>query len=124
VNTAVAAADQTSLCISSQANPLVYFDIALGRYGDAVPLGRIVMELKEDVVPRTTGGGGGGRQVLSLREEGWWWCQQQSRVFRPATAAPAAPAAAPVGGRGAEDHRRACVCVGGGAQEVDGCHVL
>jgi hypothetical protein len=38
----------------------VYFDIALGRYGDAVPLGRIVMELKEDVVPKTTGGGGGG----------------------------------------------------------------
>jgi hypothetical protein len=35
----------------------VYFDIALGRYGDAVPLGRIVMELKEDVVPKTTGGG-------------------------------------------------------------------
>uniref|UniRef100_A0A383W8Y0 PPIase cyclophilin-type domain-containing protein n=1 Tax=Tetradesmus obliquus TaxID=3088 RepID=A0A383W8Y0_TETOB len=35
------------------ANPLVFFDIALGRYGDAVPLGRIVMELKEDVVPKT-----------------------------------------------------------------------
>lgn len=34
-------------------NPLVYFDIKLGRYGDAVPLGRIVMELKEDVVPKT-----------------------------------------------------------------------
>eukprot|EP00878_Enallax_costatus_P003061 GHUV01003260.1.p1 GENE.GHUV01003260.1~~GHUV01003260.1.p1 ORF type:complete len:296 (+),score=92.32 GHUV01003260.1:485-1372(+) len=35
-------------------NPLVYFDLALGRYGDAVPLGRIIMELKEDVVPKTT----------------------------------------------------------------------
>eukprot|EP00879_Flechtneria_rotunda_P031201 GHRR01034061.1.p2 GENE.GHRR01034061.1~~GHRR01034061.1.p2 ORF type:complete len:104 (+),score=17.14 GHRR01034061.1:81-392(+) len=34
-------------------NPLVYFDIALGRYGDAVPLGRLVMEVKEDVVPKT-----------------------------------------------------------------------
>jgi hypothetical protein len=51
-----------ALCYSSlpaaarhQANPLVYFDIALGRYSDAVPLGRIVMELKEDVVPKTTG---------------------------------------------------------------------
>eukprot|EP00878_Enallax_costatus_P012607 GHUV01013166.1.p2 GENE.GHUV01013166.1~~GHUV01013166.1.p2 ORF type:complete len:105 (+),score=10.13 GHUV01013166.1:982-1296(+) len=37
-----------------QSNPLVYFDLALGRYGDAVPLGRIIMELKEDVVPKTT----------------------------------------------------------------------
>ncbi|KAF6253704.1 cyclophilin-like domain-containing protein [Scenedesmus sp. NREL 46B-D3] len=36
------------------ANPLVFFDIALGRYGDAVPLGRVVMELREDVVPKTT----------------------------------------------------------------------
>ncbi|MEW5300714.1 MAG: hypothetical protein WDW36_003624 [Sanguina aurantia] len=35
------------------ANPLVYFDIKLGRYGDAVPLGRIVMELKADATPRT-----------------------------------------------------------------------
>lgn len=31
---------------TTQANPLVYFDIALGRYGDATPLGRVVMELK------------------------------------------------------------------------------
>jgi hypothetical protein len=29
-----------------QENPLVFFDIQLGRYGDATPLGRIVMELK------------------------------------------------------------------------------
>lgn len=29
-----------------QSNPLVYFDIALGRYGDATPLGTIVMEVK------------------------------------------------------------------------------
>ncbi len=36
-----------------QANPKVFFDIKLGRYGDAVPLGRIVMELKADVVPKT-----------------------------------------------------------------------
>ncbi|GAB4822769.1 hypothetical protein N2152v2_009815 [Parachlorella kessleri] len=34
-------------------NPLCYFDIKLGRYGDAVALGRIVMEIKEDVVPKT-----------------------------------------------------------------------
>ncbi|KAI8464267.1 MAG: cyclophilin-like domain-containing protein [Monoraphidium minutum] len=34
-------------------NPLVYFDVKLGRYGDATPLGRIVMELKADVVPKT-----------------------------------------------------------------------
>ena len=39
-------------CLSAsllQGNPLVYFDIKLGRYGDAQPLGRIVMELKKDV---------------------------------------------------------------------------
>lgn len=34
-------------------NPLVYFDIKLGRYGDGTPLGRIVMELKQDVCPKT-----------------------------------------------------------------------
>lgn len=31
----------------------MFFDIQAGRYGDAQPLGRIVMELKEDVTPRT-----------------------------------------------------------------------
>lgn len=38
------------------ANPKVYFDIALGKKeaGYQTPLGRIVMELKEDVVPKTT----------------------------------------------------------------------
>ena len=35
------------------ANPLVYFDIQLGRYGDATKLGRIVMELKADTTPKT-----------------------------------------------------------------------
>ena len=34
-------------------NPLVYFDIKLDRYGEGVPLGRITMELKKDVVPLT-----------------------------------------------------------------------
>lgn len=34
-------------------NPIVYFDIKLGRYGDSTPLGRVVMELKADVVPKT-----------------------------------------------------------------------
>ena len=35
------------------ANTLVYFDIQLGRYGDATKLGRITMELKEDTTPKT-----------------------------------------------------------------------
>ena len=34
-------------------NTLVYFDINLGRYGDSIPLGRVVFELKEDITPRT-----------------------------------------------------------------------
>lgn len=34
-------------------NTLVYFDMKLGRYGEGTPLGRIVMEIKEDVVPKT-----------------------------------------------------------------------
>jgi len=37
----------------SPSNPLVYFDIKLGRYGEGTPLGRIVMELKTDVTPKT-----------------------------------------------------------------------
>mmetsp|Transcript_10060 Transcript_10060/g.30115 ORF Transcript_10060/g.30115 Transcript_10060/m.30115 type:complete len:300 (+) Transcript_10060:88-987(+) len=36
------------------ANPVVFLDIALGRYGDATQLGRIVIELKNDVVPKTS----------------------------------------------------------------------
>ena len=34
-------------------NPLVFMDIKLGRYGEGTPLGRIVIELKEDVTPQT-----------------------------------------------------------------------
>ena len=34
-------------------NTMVYFDIKLGRYGEGTPLGRIVMELKDDVTPKT-----------------------------------------------------------------------
>ena len=36
----------------ASANPLVYFDVALGRDA-ATPLGRIVMEIKADTVPKT-----------------------------------------------------------------------
>eukprot|EP00775_Hariotina_reticulata_P005618 gene5618-5856_t len=46
--------DAVVAAAKTKSNPLVFFDIALGRYGDATPLGRIVMELKEDVVPKTT----------------------------------------------------------------------
>lgn len=35
------------------ANPVVYLDIKLGRYGDGTPLGRICIELKDDIVPQT-----------------------------------------------------------------------
>eukprot|EP00899_Mesostigma_viride_P015600 jgi/Mesvir1/24040/Mv10776-RA.1 len=34
-------------------NPKVFFDIKLGRTGEGTPLGRIVMELKKDIVPET-----------------------------------------------------------------------
>mmetsp|Transcript_7789 Transcript_7789/g.34796 ORF Transcript_7789/g.34796 Transcript_7789/m.34796 type:complete len:198 (-) Transcript_7789:142-735(-) len=34
-------------------NTMVYFDLQLGRYGDATKLGRVVMELKDDVTPKT-----------------------------------------------------------------------
>ena len=50
------AAEPTSYTPPLEVNPanaLVYFDIQLGRYGDATPLGRIVMELKEDTTPKT-----------------------------------------------------------------------
>jgi len=36
-----------------QNNPKAYFDLQLGRGDSATPLGRVVFELKEDVVPRT-----------------------------------------------------------------------
>ena len=34
-------------------NTMVYFDLQLGRYGAATKLGRVVMELKDDVTPKT-----------------------------------------------------------------------
>lgn len=34
-------------------NTLVYFDLKLGRYGAGTPIGRVVIELKDDVTPRT-----------------------------------------------------------------------
>ncbi len=36
-----------------QENPLIYFDLSLGRYGGGTLLGRVVVELKADVVPKT-----------------------------------------------------------------------
>ncbi|EIE25709.1 hypothetical protein COCSUDRAFT_12651 [Coccomyxa subellipsoidea C-169] len=40
-------------CFPAQANPKVYLDLQLGRT-NATPLGRVVVELKEDVVPKTS----------------------------------------------------------------------
>ena len=37
----------------SQGTPKVYFDVQLGRGRDATKLGRIVMELRSDVTPKT-----------------------------------------------------------------------
>lgn len=47
------AAASAAAAFRLQANPLVFLDIVLGRYGDATPLGRVVVELKADVVPKT-----------------------------------------------------------------------
>jgi Cyclophilin type peptidyl-prolyl cis-trans isomerase/CLD len=44
---------QVHLVCFVQVHPLVFFDLQLGRYGDAVPLGRVIMELKADTVPKT-----------------------------------------------------------------------
>ena len=38
---------------ANPANTLVYFDMKLGRYGEGTKLGRIVMELKSDICPKT-----------------------------------------------------------------------
>ena len=40
-------------CSPVQANPVVFFDIKLGRYGEGTPLGRVEIELKADVTPLT-----------------------------------------------------------------------
>lgn len=37
----------------NEENPLVYFDIKLGRYGEGTKLGRVVFELKSDITPKT-----------------------------------------------------------------------
>mmetsp|Transcript_10855 Transcript_10855/g.27459 ORF Transcript_10855/g.27459 Transcript_10855/m.27459 type:complete len:299 (+) Transcript_10855:171-1067(+) len=49
-------------------NPLVYFDIKIGRYGEGTQLGRIVMELKEDVTPKTAEN---FRQLCTSEQEGF-----------------------------------------------------
>ena len=36
-----------------QNNPVAFFDLKLGRYGEGTPLGRVTFELKDDVVPKT-----------------------------------------------------------------------
>mmetsp|Transcript_9958 Transcript_9958/g.15912 ORF Transcript_9958/g.15912 Transcript_9958/m.15912 type:complete len:271 (-) Transcript_9958:412-1224(-) len=63
------AAEPTSYTPSLPVNPentLVYFDLQLGRYGDATPLGRVTMELKEDATPKTAE----NFKQLCLAEEG------------------------------------------------------
>ncbi|PNH01043.1 Peptidyl-prolyl cis-trans isomerase [Tetrabaena socialis] len=57
---------QPPLGAPNPSNPLVFFDLKLGRYGDATPIGRIVMELKADVTPRTAE----NFRQLCLREPG------------------------------------------------------
>jgi cyclophilin family peptidyl-prolyl cis-trans isomerase len=52
--------------LTLQDNPVVFFDIKLGRYGDATPLGRIEIELKADVAPKTAE----NFKQLALKEEG------------------------------------------------------
>ena len=54
-----------------QENPLVYLDLSLGRYGDATPLGRVVIELKEDAVPKTAQNFKAAGRVPA----GWQWLQ-------------------------------------------------
>ena len=39
--------------VNVQSNPKVYLDLQLGRSSGATPLGRVVVELKADVVPKT-----------------------------------------------------------------------
>lgn len=63
----------------------MYFDIKLGRYGDATPLGRIEIELKEDVTPKTAE----NFKQLCLQPPGQGY--KGSRFHR-------------VGGRGAQHH--------------------
>jgi hypothetical protein len=56
----------------------VYFDIKLGRYGDATPLGRIVMELKVGGLGAGRGAAGAGIMWGAARRRGgtsaWQWC--------------------------------------------------
>jgi len=63
------AAEPTSYTPSLPVNPentLVYFDLQLGRYGDATPLGRVTMELKEDATPKTVRPGCSGKGAMGF----------------------------------------------------------
>lgn len=64
------------LVLVFQANPLVFFDMKLGRYGEGVKLGRIVMELKEDVVPKTS------KNFVELSQKGQGEGYKASRFHR------------------------------------------
>lgn len=46
-----------------QANPLVFFDIQLGRYGDATPIGRIVS------TPWSTGGSSRVQELVARQQQ-------------------------------------------------------
>ncbi len=48
-----------------QENPIVWFDMRLGRYGDATPLGQIEIEVKQDICPKVGGAVGRGQPQTS-----------------------------------------------------------
>ena len=50
-----------------QENPIVWFDMRLGRYGDATPLGRIEIEVKQDICPKV------GAQPRPASRPPWVW---------------------------------------------------
>eukprot|EP00850_Spirogloea_muscicola_P012990 SM000086S23042 [mRNA] locus=s86:282223:284637:- [translate_table: standard] len=81
-------------------NPRVYLDLVLGRYGPGTPLGRVVIELKKDMAPRTADNflqlcqrpaGEGYRNSRFHRIIPGFMCQGQSSLHRrPALAGRAA----------------------------------
>ncbi len=65
----------------------MFFDIKLGRYGDATPIGRVVMEVKADVCPKTAEVGDRGALVSEIPGTGGlakWGLSQAVRPMTPA----------------------------------------
>lgn len=65
----------------------MFFDVKLGRYGDATPIGRVVMEIKADVCPKTAEVGDRVALASGSSRHGGLGNSGRSQAIRPMTLA-------------------------------------